>query len=72
MDYTALVWDPYYNTDIYKLQKVQRRAARWIVSDYSRNSVTSLSSLGIPTLQQHRKINDILQNTLPILIPSHY
>ena len=28
MEYTSLVWDPYYNSDIYKLEKVQRRAAR--------------------------------------------
>ena len=56
MEYAAPVWDPYYNTDIYKLEKVQRRAARWILSDYSRNSVTSLlSSLSIPTLQQRRQ-----------------
>ena len=28
MEYATSVWDPYYNTDIYKLEKVQRRAAR--------------------------------------------
>ena len=55
MEYAAPVWDPFYNTDIYKLEKIQRRAARWITSDYSRHtSVASLlSSLNIPTLQ-HR------------------
>ena len=79
MEYAAPVWDPYYNTDIYKLEKVQRRAARWILSDYSRNSVTSLlSSFSIPTLQQHRHSSRltlfyiIINNTLPISIPSHY
>ena len=79
MEYAAPVWDPYYNTDIYKLEKVQRRAARWILSDYSRNSVTSLlSSLSIPTLQQRHQSSrltlfyKIINNTLPISIPSHY
>jgi len=79
IEYAASVWDPYYNTDIYKLEKVQRRAARWIVTDYSRNSVTLfLSSLGIPTLQQRRQISrltlfyKIINDTLPIFIPSHY
>jgi len=79
MEYAASFWDPYYNTDIYKLEKVQSRAAQWIVSDYSRNSVTSfLSSLGMPTLQQRRKVSrltlfyKIINNTLPIFIPSHY
>ena len=28
MEYAAPVWDPFYNTDIYKLEKIQRRAAR--------------------------------------------
>ena len=79
MEYATPVWDPYYNTDIYKLEKVQRRAARWILSDYSRNSVTSLlSSLSIPTLQQRHQSSrltlfyKIINNTLPISIPSHY
>ena len=51
------VWDPYYNTDIYKLEKVQRRVTRWISSEYSRiTSVTSLlSTLNVPTLKQHRQ-----------------
>ena len=55
MEYAASVWDPYYNIDTYKLEKVQRRAARWILSEHSRTiSVTSLlSTLNIPTLQQH-------------------
>ena len=52
MEYAAPVWDLFYNTDIYKLENIQRRAARWITSDYSRlTSVASLlSSLNIPTL----------------------
>ena len=32
------VWDPYYNIDIYKLEKVQRRAARCISSEYYRTT----------------------------------
>ena len=41
MEYAAPVWDPYYNVDIYKLEKVQRRATRWIQSDYSRTILVS-------------------------------
>jgi len=33
MEYDAPVWGPYYNTDIYKLEKFQRRAARWIIPE---------------------------------------
>ena len=78
MEYAAPVWDPYYNTDIYKLKKVQRRAARWILSDYSRNSVMSLlSSLSIPTLQQRRQSSrltlfyKIINNTLRGIASQH-
>ena len=57
MEYATSVWDPYYNTDIYKLERVQRRAARWILSEYSRTAIVTsmLSFLNISTLQQHRK-----------------
>ena len=57
MEYAAPVWDPYYNVDIYKLEKVQRRATRWIQPDYSRTtSVTSqLSYIDISTLEQRRQ-----------------
>ena len=65
MEYASPVWDPYYNSDIrYKLEKVQRRAAHWALSDYSReSSVTSislLSSLKWPTLQQRRLLSRLL------------
>ena len=77
MEYAAPVWDPFYNTDIYKLEKIQRRAARWITSDYSRHiSVASLlSSLNTPTLQHRRNSSrlslfySIVNNLLPINIP---
>ena len=79
MEYSAPVWDLYYNTDIYKLEKVQRRVARWILSDYLRNSVMSLlSSLSILTLQQRCQSSrltifyKIINNTLPISIPPHH
>ena len=80
MEYAAPVWDPYYNIDTYKLEKVQRRAARWILSEYSRTiSVTSLlSTLNIPMLQQRRQSSrltlfyKIINNSLPISIPAHY
>jgi len=45
LEYAAPVWDPFYNVDTYMLEKVQRRAARWILSEYSRtSSVTTLLS----------------------------
>ena len=79
MEY-ASVWDPHHISDNYRLEKVQRRAARWVLSDYSREtSVTSLLlTLNWPTLQQHRLSSrlilfyKIINNQLPITFPPYY
>ena len=43
LEYASAVWDPHTKTDIDKIDKIQKRAARWTLSDYSRyTSVTSL------------------------------
>ena len=56
MDYGATVWDPYqkYNSD--KIERVQRRAARFIKSRYLRYSSVSdmLDVLGWTPLSQRR------------------
>ena len=41
MEYASVVWDPYHHNAILQLEKVQRRAARWALNDFSRyTSVT--------------------------------
>ena len=80
MEYASPVWDPYYNSDIYKPEKVQRRAARWALSDYSReSSVTSLlSSFKWPTLQQRCLLSRLLlfykifKQQIPVTFPPYY
>ena len=65
---------------IYKLEKIQRRGARWVLKDYNRySSVTSmLHQLSWPELQTRRKISrlltfyKILHCQLPISIPPYY
>jgi len=43
MEYSATVWLPYTTLNITKLEKVQRRAARYIFNDYSPfHSVTAM------------------------------
>jgi hypothetical protein len=43
LEYAATVWDPYTKFNINKLEKCQRRAARFVNGDYSReSSVTSM------------------------------
>ena len=79
MEYADPVWDPYYNVDTY-MDKVQRRAARWILSKYSRtSSITALlSTLEITTLEQFHQSSrltlfyKIINNLLPISVPSYY
>ena len=57
MEYGATVWDPYqkYNSD--KIERVQRRAARFVKSRFSRYSSVSdmLDVFGWPPLSQRRQ-----------------
>ncbi len=57
MEYAAIVWDPYLNKDITKLENVQRRGARFVCNDHRRtSSVTEmLSNLQWDTLQSRRQ-----------------
>ena len=34
LEYASVVWDPIYNSDVQKLENIQRRAARWVLKDY--------------------------------------
>jgi len=58
MEYSSVVWDPHLKKDKDALERVQRRATRWIYSSYSqRASVTSmLSAFGLASLEQRREI----------------
>ena len=48
VEYASTVWSPYTKEHINKIEKVQRRAAKWVTNDYfSHSSVTDmLSNLG--------------------------
>ena len=56
LEYAATVWDPYRQKEINSLERVQRKAMRFITKKYSRrDSVSTLiSDLGLPTLQQRK------------------
>ena len=56
LEYAAPVWDPHTLNDIQKIEMVQRRAARWVLGDYSPYSSVSdmLRRLGWRTLEQRR------------------
>ena len=41
MECACVVWDPHYQSQVSALEKVQRHAARWVLSDYSYHSSVS-------------------------------
>ena len=64
IEYSSIVWDPYLQKDISKLEKVLRQAARFITGDYSskdQGCVTRmLDRLKLPSLQDRRKANRLV------------
>jgi len=80
VEYASTVWDPYTIKDSNQLEKVQRSAARWALSNYDwRYSVTSmLENLNWPTLKHRRKIARLqifyksIYNLTALEIPSYY
>ena len=57
LEYSSTVWDPFYQKDIDRLERVQRRAARFVFNDYKPlSSVTSMvSQLGWKPLAERRR-----------------
>ena len=59
LEYALCVWDPYLAKDINAIEMVQRRAARWVTSNYdwrSRKSISStLENLQWQSLSQRRQ-----------------
>ena len=54
LEYASPVWDPHTKDDIHKIEGVQRRAARWVLGDYSPYSrgTDIIGNLGWPSLEQ--------------------
>ena len=63
LEYACTIWSPYHEQNIYKLEMVQRRAARFVMNDYNRTA--SVSKM-LHTLQWHtlEKWWDSLQTIL--------
>ncbi|XP_072018615.1 uncharacterized protein [Amphiura filiformis] len=80
LEYAATIWDPYHQRDINSLERVQRKAVRFITGNYRRrSSVTALrADLGFPTLQQRRLASrltlfyKIHNQEVSVQIPCHY
>ena len=55
MEYATVIWDPSTDTNIRKLEMVQRRAARMVFSDYRRtSSVTHMLQQAAPVADSQR------------------
>ena len=52
LEYTSIIWSPYHQHNIHSIEIVQRRAARFVSSNYDRYaSVTQmLNNIGWPTM----------------------
>ena len=59
LEYATEVWDPHHK---FLIKMVQRRAARWVLSDYRfQSSITAMiNELGWATLEQRRKRNRLI------------
>jgi len=80
LEYASSVWDPYQSVHITSIEKIQKRAARWVLHDYSRHSsVTSmLQKLQWPSLESRRMkarlclIYKAKNNLIALRISQHY
>ena len=62
IEYCSAIWDPYYLTDIKKIEMIQHRVVRFVLNkpwhklSQGRDSVTEmLTNLGWPELEERRK-----------------
>ena len=59
LEYAETVWDPYYQQDIEKLERVQRQAVRFITKDYRTREPgcvnRMLQDLNLPPLAERRR-----------------
>ena len=80
LEYASAVWSPYTTENKSKIEKVQRRAARWVSNDYSTySSVTDmLSNLGWRSLENRRidarltMFYKIVYGLVAIPLPSYF
>ena len=59
LEYGSTIWDPYQKGDIIKLERIQRKAIRFIKHDYRTREEGCINKmaaeLGLPTLENRRK-----------------
>jgi hypothetical protein len=64
MEYGAIVWDPYNTVDTNKLERIQRREARFITGEYkSREEVSVIKMLAELELELSN-LNDLTTTSI--------
>ena len=77
MEYACVVWDPHYQSQV---SEIQRRAARWALSDYSYHSSVSsmleqLNWLPLAKRRKQQKLNlfyQIMNGEISLSLPDCY
>ena len=81
LEYASCVWDPHQLYLISNIEKIQRRAARWILSDFSRYSSVStmLAQLQWSSLEKRRSDSRLCtfyrilhDSNIPIKVPQYF
>ncbi|XP_072016844.1 uncharacterized protein [Amphiura filiformis] len=79
LEYAGAIWDPYRQNQVDQLERVQRRAVRFISGNYNReDSVTAMrEELGLPSLQKRRRhsrwvmVHKIIHGHVAIPLPDY-
>ena len=79
LEYASTVWDPHQVNQISQIEKIQRKSARFVTGNYSREAsvTTMLENLNWPTLQERRigarlnMIYKIVNQLVAIQLPSY-
>ena len=82
MEYGSTIWDPYQKGDIIKLERIQRKAIRFIKHDYRTREEGCINKmaaeLGLPTLENRRKclrlvlLYKVVEGLVPALPPDQF
>lgn len=71
LDYASIIWDPFTKTNINKLERVQKKAIRFIYNSFGRTSITELSNrANLPTLTERNRLSRL--KFLYQLVKGHY
>ena len=79
LEYASVTWDPHRQNQINQLERIQRRAIRFICGNYKRDASVSAmqQDLGLPTLEERRKrarlvmLYKVINNLIAIPLPDY-